>query len=787
MEKIRVGSRESALAVAQAEIVLTKLRERYDAALITMKTTGDRFAESRLDALGGKGVFVKELDRALFERKIDLAVHSLKDVPTEIPAGIGIGAYTRREDPRDALVLAPGSGEPDFSAPLGCGSPRRRVQAARLFPSWRVADIRGNVLTRLAKLDAGRYGGLILSLAGLKRLGLGDRAVRVFEPEEMLPAAGQGVLAVTARDREAAEVLALLDDPESRLCSLAERSFIKTLDGGCAAPVAVYAVITGDTLALTGLYAPEGAAGVFTGSLSGPKGDAVFLGNLLALRLSAESRGKQGRVWLVGAGPGDPGLLTLTADRVLGKAEAVLFDSLVGKGVLSRIPPEAELVYVGKRAGNHALDQETINRILAEKAAAGKLTVRLKGGDPFLFGRGGEELARLKALGIPFEVVPGIPSALAAPAYAGIPVSHRDCCSAVHIITARHGDGAYQRDIDYDALVRAGGTLVFLMGAAEIEAVRDGLLRAGLSPDTPGAVVARGTTAEQQVVRAPLSALAATPVPTPALIIIGAVCGLAPALSWAESKPLSGVRVAVTRPLGRGGRLHDLLSEQGAEVVCLPTIETVPLPSPGLAGLLENPSGWLAFTSPVGVGVFFGKLREAGRDIRTLAGFRFAAIGSATAAALEDRGIRVDLMPDRFTGADLGRAIARAATRGEQVILPRSRIGTRGVIAPLLDAGLAVRDVPVYDTRPFDRYRNAAYRELLLENLRWVAFTSASTAEGFAAAFGPDGLGAYRALCIGEETAKAAARYGMETLTAPRATLESMVETLLHKRPESRL
>jgi uroporphyrinogen III methyltransferase/synthase len=775
-----VGSRESPLAAAQAEQIIALLGAAFAGAAlthITMKTSGDLLLEQRLDRAGGKGLFVKELDAALLERRIDLGVHSLKDIPPEMPCGLAIGAYSLREDPRDALVLPAGQGAPDFSAPLGCSSRRRKAQLAGLFPDWPVADIRGNVLTRLAKLDAGYYGGLVLAMAGLIRLGLAERAYRVFEPEEIIPAAGQGTLAVTARDRELPEVLAALDNPESRLCSSAERAFVKALDGGCTAPIAAYAVIAQGILSLTGMYVPEDSDAAITGAITGAPREAPYLGKILALTLRARSQGKRGRVQLIGAGPGDGELLTLKADKALRGAEVVLFDNLLGKGVLSRIPPQAEIVYVGKRAGSHAMSQDAINRILAEKAAEGKQVARLKGGDPFLFGRGGEEMAWLRALGIPVEVVPGVTSALAAPAYAGIPVSHRDYSSQVHIITGRSGRGGAGA-IDYAALVKAGGTFIFLMGGAALEQVCSGLLGAGLDPDTPGAVIVRGTTAEQQVLTAPVSALAAAPVKTPALIIIGKVCGLAPALSWVEAKPLWGVRVGVTRPAGRGSRLQDLLYSRGAEAVSIPAIETVPLPAPELPGLLEEGGGWLVFTSPFGVAVFFQKLKDAGKDIRRLSGFKFGVIGSATGAALEERGILPDLMPRRFTGADLGRELALAAKAGERIIIPRSRIGTGGVTAPLLDAGHTVLDVPIYDTRPLNRYEDPAYRELLLENLNWVAFTSASTVEGFASAFGAGSLKAYKALCIGGETAKAAAKYGMETLTSPCASLESMVETL---------
>ena len=517
---IRVGSRESALAVIQSKLIIDILTSRvtgYDFELVTMKTSGDLILDKSLESLGGKGLFVRELDRALLENRIDMAVHSLKDLPVDLERGIRIGACSAREDHRDALVLPGGMSEEEWLAslgrggakPVGCSAQRRKLQLGRLFPEVVVETIRGNVPTRLEKLDRGDYGALVLAAAGLKRLGLADRISRFFEDPQMLCAPGQGIMAVTVRDDGDGEFLSALDNAESRRAAEAERAFVRALDGNCAAPIAAYAAIEGDALSggrisLRGMYCPGDYGLTAWGSISGPVEDAAELGRTLARQLRPESGARPaGKVYLVGAGPGDPGLFTLKGDRILQNAEVVLYDNLVGRGVLSRIPPEAEAVYVGKKSGNHALSQEAIGALLAEKAAQGKRVVRLKGGDPFLFGRGGEELEGLKAAGIPFEVVPGISSALAVPAYFGIPVTHRDCCSAVHII-AGHGGDSIDRDIDYQALVKAGGSLIFLMGLSSLEAVCRNLVEAGLDPRTPGAVLSQGTTAKQRKVLAPV-------------------------------------------------------------------------------------------------------------------------------------------------------------------------------------------------------------------------------------------------------------------------------------------
>lgn len=284
---IKVGSRDSKLAVVQAEEVCRALG---DCELITMKTLGDMILDKTLDQVGGKGLFVKELDRALADRRVDLTVHSLKDVPMEQPAGLPLVAYTKREDARDALVL-PQSGKWDKSKPIGCSSARRRVQLAALFPETPVKPVRGNVLTRLDKLDRGEYGALVLAAAGLHRLGLGNRISRYFSPEELIPAAGQAILAVQGRAGELTEAVKRLDDADARDCALAERAFVRTLGGGCFAPVAAYAEIQGDNMRLSGLYVTEDESRSARGAVTGRRSEAETLGRTLALQLKQQAEG----------------------------------------------------------------------------------------------------------------------------------------------------------------------------------------------------------------------------------------------------------------------------------------------------------------------------------------------------------------------------------------------------------------------------------------------------------------------------------------------------------------
>lgn len=288
MKTIKIGTRESKLAVIQAEMVADDIRENCTdiiPELVTMKTTGDKILNKTLDKIGGKGLFVKELDAALLDGRSDISVHSLKDMPMEVSKELPLLGFSKREDPRDVLVLPKGKTELDKALPLGCSSARRILQLKELFPDMEVKSIRGNVLTRLEKLDRGEYSALILAAAGLKRLGLEERISRYFSTDEMIPAAGQGILAVQGRQGEDYSYLSGFFDEESTWCALAERSFVRTLDGGCSSPIAAYAAVDNGILKLTGLYAAEGSTSYVTGQIEGNPTEAERLGKKLAEQL----------------------------------------------------------------------------------------------------------------------------------------------------------------------------------------------------------------------------------------------------------------------------------------------------------------------------------------------------------------------------------------------------------------------------------------------------------------------------------------------------------------------
>lgn len=285
--KVRVGSRESKLAVIQSEMVIDAIQnfdEKLETELITMKTTGDKILDKTLDKIGGKGLFVKELDRALVSEEVDLTVHSLKDMPMEVSEELPLLAFSDREDPRDVLILPEGKKEIDFSKPIACSSLRRQLQLKKLYPQAELAPIRGNVQTRLAKLDSGQFGAIVLAYAGIKRLGLEERVSRIFEVDEILPAACQGILVVQGRKGYEVPFLADFESEEAKLCALAERSYVRTLDGGCSSPVAAYATVEGDEIEITGFYVDD-EYNTYFDKAKGNKYDGEKLGAALALKM----------------------------------------------------------------------------------------------------------------------------------------------------------------------------------------------------------------------------------------------------------------------------------------------------------------------------------------------------------------------------------------------------------------------------------------------------------------------------------------------------------------------
>ena len=498
-----------------------------------------------------------------------------------------------------------------------------------------------------------------------------------------------------------------------------------------------------------------------------------------------------GKVWLVGAGPGDIGLFTLKGEAVLQQADVVVYDSLVGEGVLARIPEHARLINVGKRASHHTMVQEDINKVLLEEAQKGNKVVRLKGGDPFLFGRGGEELELLSENGISYEIVPGVTSPISVPAYNGIPVTHRDFCSSLHIITG-HKRAGQTYDIDFRALTQTKGTLVFLMGIAALEDICKGLLNGGMDPDMPAAVLQKGTTAGQKRVVATVSTLNAEVdrqgIETPAIIVVGKVCSLADRFAWYEKLPLAGWKVLVTRPRQHISKTADLLRKKGAEVLELPSICTVPVEDNSrLYEAFEKLAAyqWIIFTSPVGVEIFFDEMDRKEMDVRSLGQAKIAVIGEGTKKKLKEHHLLADFVPSVYDGETLGTELAKELQGDEKILIPRAEAGNRKLTELLEQTGAKVDDIATYTTCYEKSRLIDEKKEFETGSVDCVVFTSASTVKGFVE--GTPGLDytSVKAACIGKQTKAAADAYGMQTRMAKKATIESLIELVEEMKQEN--
>lgn len=512
-----------------------------------------------------------------------------------------------------------------------------------------------------------------------------------------------------------------------------------------------------------------------------------------------------GMVSLVGAGPGDPGLITEKGRARLGSADIIVYDRLASPALLAHASPDAELIDAGKGPGHPGLGQEAINELLVAEAREGRRVVRLKGGDPFVFGRGGEEALACAEAGVAFEVVPGVSSSVAAPSYAGIPVTHRGIAASVTIVTG-HEDPAKPSEtgdasVDWEHLAQAGGTLVLMMSVAALSEICGRLAEAGLDAATPVAAIERGTLPGQRVVEATLQTIEAEAarmgLRAPSVVVIGGVASLRSRIAWAESRPLWGRRVLVTRARHQAAELVAMLEEMGAEALAVPMIEIEPCGGPelgaALARLAAADAGWVCFTSPNGVRLTFEALATRGLDARAFGGLRVAAIGPGTADALGVNGIRADLLPREFVAESLVEAFPEAHD-AETVILLRAEEARSVLSDGLREKGYEVDEVTVYRTRQAthsDVVLAGIADEIRAGRIDAVAFTSSSTVAAYAAQFaaltGGEGAGGGPPVpavvaCIGPVTAAAARSAGIEpTVVASEHSIGGLVGAVVRE------
>lgn len=447
-----------------------------------------------------------------------------------------------------------------------------------------------------------------------------------------------------------------------------------------------------------------------------------------------------GKVYLIGAGPGDPGLITVKGRESIEAADVVVYDFLAAPALLSFANTKAELIYVGKKGGDHTLSQEGINSLLVEKASQGLTVARLKGGDPFIFGRGGEEAEVLIDAGIPFEIVPGVTSAIAAPAYAGIPLTHRKYTSTVAFVTGHEDPDKDSSSIDWDTLATGIGTLVFLMGVKNLPRIVEKLIAHGRTADTPVALVRWGTTLNQKTVTGTLETIVdevrKAGLRSPAVIVVGDVVRLRKTMRWFEDKPLFGKRIVVTRARSQASDLVDRLQKMGAECLEYPTIEIVP-PEDNLqldkAIEVLDTFDWLVFTSVNGVNRFFQRLFETGHDCRALGNLKTACIGPATSQRLLDFGVRSDIIPENYRAESVVEAFTAQDMQGRRVLLPRAD-GARPVLPEELEKmGAVVEEVITYRAQPVADKAPELIERLAEKSIDMITFTSSSTVSNFKA------------------------------------------------------
>ncbi len=504
------------------------------------------------------------------------------------------------------------------------------------------------------------------------------------------------------------------------------------------------------------------------------------------------TRPARGKVYLVGAGPGDPGLLTLKGRECLEQAQVVLYDYLANPALLQYVPAGAERLYVGRRGRGQYQAQADINRVLIERARAGQIVVRLKGGDPFVFGRGGEEAEAVAAAGVDFEIVPGVTAAVGVPAYAGIPVTHRTLASTVTIVTGHEDPDKPGSVLDWPKLAGASGTLVFMMGMKTLPVIVDRLLKEGRPAGTPVAAIRWGSRAEQRTIVGTLSDIVskaeAARFEPPTVIVVGEVVRLRDQLNWFERRPLFGKRIVLTRPRHQAGEFSRALASYGAEPIEIPTIEIVP---PVSWDAVDTAVGrlaryhWLIVTSANAVAPFFARLRIAGKDARALAQLRICAIGPRTARELERCGVVPDVIPGQYQAEGILEVLKGIELKDRHVLIPRAEAAREILPEQLRDRGAHVDVVPVYRAVPPTAVLQALKEEFDGRRIDVVTFTSSSTVRNFVELMGgvePAGRAVANSAvaCIGPVTAETARACGLPvTIVPPENTVPALAEAIV--------
>ena len=503
-----------------------------------------------------------------------------------------------------------------------------------------------------------------------------------------------------------------------------------------------------------------------------------------------------GKVYLVGAGPGDPGLITIKGLECIERSDVLIYDYLASPELLKHAREDAEAIYVGKKGGKHTLSQDSINFLIVEKAKKGLIVTRLKGGDPFIFGRGAEEVEALVKAAIPFEIVPGVTSAIAVPAYAGIPLTHREFTSTVTFVTGHEDPTKEESMIDWPAIAGGKGTIVFLMGVKNLSHIVGRLTNHGMPHDTPIALISWGTTPAQLTVTGTLATIVervkSAGLKAPAIIVVGNVVNLRETLQWFEKRPLFGKRIMVTRAREQASALVKLLSGLGAECLEYPTIKVVPPDDwKPLDMAIERLSSydWLVFTSANGVNLFFQRFFAKdqflkNRDVRALRNLRIAVIGPATAKRLFDFGLRSDIVPESYQAEAVVEAFAKEDIKGKKILLPREKEARPILPVELTKMGAVVDEVTAYHTKEVRDNIDLLIKQLEEKTIDLITFTSSSTVKNFHTLLPPEKFETLMhgvvIACIGPITADTARELGIDVqITAESYTIAGLCKAIL--------
>lgn len=787
----KIGSRGSKLALIQTEYVKKQMEERFPEdsfEIVIIRTKGDKVQDKPMDQIGGSGLFVKEIERALMAGEIDLAVHSMKDTPCELPEGLCFVPPWKREDPRDVLILREYKSLEELpqKAVIATGSKRRALQLLKVRKDLQIVDIRGNVDTRIKKMQEQKLDGLVLAAAGLHRLEKQECITQYFDPKEMIPAPTQGTLAIELKkeNQTLLHKLSTFSDQKTTLEAEAEREFLKEMGADCHLPVGAFAQVefkdgknVNEDLTLMALYGRKGDCEIQKVCVSGKTPKEA------AKRAAREIRRKiAGLVTILGAGPGDEDLLTEWGKNELNNAQCVIFDRLASEKLLDFVPENCEKIYVGKENHHHTLPQKEINELLVRKSLEYKNVIRLKGGDPFVFGRGGEEVLYLKEKGVPYQVVPGISSALAGLSAAGIPITHRGISTGFRVVTA-HDQRDKLAEIDFDSMAQGKETCVFLMGLSKLNEIVSGLQKAGMGKSMPVAVVSNATMPDQRCCVGTLedieSKVHREGLSSPAIIAVGPVVSLRQEIgSYYERRNSCRCLVAVTRSKylsdnGQQSLSRKLKKYMLVDEVCTGVIKRIPQS-------FEKNSfhkwDWILFTSKNGVGSFFENLKESGLDLRALQDTKIAAIGKKTAKMLMQYACLPDLVCEEANSLSFSEKL-KQNINSESMVLYICNQAEKHSLQEELQKYCRLEILPTYVNEPqkivLPEGGKAAYD--------LMCFSNAQSVYRLFEAYDQGGWGILtektKFCAIGSKCAEAIQKYGVSSVyTAEQANFEKLAE-----------